>query len=93
MSLRDLAPKANSGNIFIMFNFLLKKMIKSQLKGIPEDQQEMIIRMFEKNPKFFTELAEKIQNKVKQGKDQQAAAMEVLMEHKEEFQKLAQESK
>lgn len=67
-------------------DFLLKKMVKSQLKGIPEDQQNKIIAAVEKNPKLFSDIAAEVQEKMKSGKDQQTATMEVMMAHKDELQ-------
>jgi hypothetical protein len=69
-------------------NILLKKMLKSQLKGVPEDQQNKIIEAVEKNPKLFEDIAKEVQEKIKGGKDQQSATMEVMMSHKGELQDL-----
>lgn len=69
-------------------DLLLKKMLKNQLKGIPEDQQEKIIQAVEKNPKLFADIATEVQEKIKGGMDQQAATMEVMMKHKDELQAL-----
>lgn len=71
-----------------MFNFLMKKMMQSQLKGLPQEQQEMIMRAVEKEPKFFQEIAKEIQAKVKSGVDQQTASMTVMMKHKEKLREL-----
>ena len=65
---------------------LLKKMLKNQLKGIPEDQQNKIIEAVEKNPKLFADIAEEVQVKVKGGMDQQSATMQVMMAHQKELQ-------
>lgn len=69
-------------------DLLLKKMLKSQLKGIPEDQQNKIIEAVEKNPKLFSDIAEEVQVKMKAGKDQQSATLEVMMSHQKELQDL-----
>jgi hypothetical protein len=71
-----------------MFNFMMKKMLKNQMKGIPEDQQNMILEAFEKNPDFFKEMAAKIQQKIKEGKGQQQAAMEVMRENQERLREI-----
>lgn len=71
-----------------MFNFLLKKMIKSKLKDVPESEQEKIFALIDKNPALFKTIAEEIQQKMREGKDQNAAAMEVMMSHKDELQKI-----
>ena len=41
-------------------NFLMKQMLKRQMKGVPEEEQEKIFSMIEKNPEFFTQIAEEI---------------------------------
>ncbi len=69
-------------------NFLMKKLLKSELKGIPEKEQEKILGMIEKNPDFFRKIAEEVQVKMKEGKDQMSATMEVMKSHEEEFKKV-----
>ena len=68
-------------------NFLIKKMLKSQLKGMPEAEQEKLIGMIEKNPQLFQTIAKEAQIKIKDGKDQMTAMMEVMQNHKEELKK------
>lgn len=67
-------------------NFLLKKMLKA--KGVPEDQIEMFIKMIEKDPELFKKIAKEIEEKVKSGKDQQYASMEVMKKYEAELKKL-----
>jgi len=67
-------------------NFLMKKMLKSQLKGVPEAQQDMIISAVEKNPKLFSDIAAEVQVLTKQGRDQMSATMEVMRKHQAELQ-------
>ncbi len=69
-------------------DLLLKKMLKSQLKGMPEAQQNMIISAVEKNPKLFEDIAKEVQEKIKGGMDQQTATMQVMMAHQKELQDL-----
>ncbi len=69
-------------------NFIVKSLLKKQLKGLPEDQVEMIINAMEKNPEFFQTLGEKIKSKVDGGMSQQDAAMQVMSEHGEELKKM-----
>lgn len=71
-------------------NMMMKQMMKSQMKGIPEDQQEKIISMIENNPQFFEDIAKKIEQKIKEGKDQTSAAMEVMRENQAELRKMMQ---
>lgn len=66
-------------------NFLLKKMLKSKLAGVPEAEQEKIFAMIEKNPDMFKKLFEEVQEKVKGGMDQKQAMMEVAKLHENEL--------
>ena len=69
-------------------NFLMKAMIKRQMKNVPAEQQEKIIAAFEKDPNFFQEIAKQIQQKVKEGKDQQTASMVVMMANQQRLAEL-----
>ena len=69
-----------------MWNFIMKQAMKSQLKNVPKEQQEKIMNLIDKNPEFFTQLAEKVKKKIDSGKPQMAAMMEVMQEHKAELQ-------
>lgn len=69
-------------------DLLLKKMLKKQLQGVPESEQNKIIEAVEKNPKLFSDIALEVQEKIKAGKNQQSATMEVMMAHRAELQDL-----
>ena len=60
------------------------------MKGVPQEQQDKIISAIEKNPNFFEDIAKKIQQKMKEGKDQTSASMEVMRENQDELRKLMQ---
>jgi uncharacterized protein (DUF885 family) len=74
-------------NIYGM-NFLMKKFLKSQMKGVPEDQVDIILDMMEKDPELFQKIAEEIKTEVSNGKDQMTASMEVMKRHESELRKL-----
>ncbi len=63
-------------------------MLKNQLKGVPEDQQNKIIAAVEKNPKLFSDIAAEVQEKIKGGMDQQSATMAVMMKHQEDLRRV-----
>ncbi len=69
-------------------NFLLKKMLKSKLQGVPEAEQEKIFSAIEKNPQLFQSIAVEVKQKMKEGKDQMTAMMEVMQEHQGELKDL-----
>lgn len=66
----------------------MKKMLKHQLKDVPQDQQDKLIGMIEKNPQLFQQIATEAQAKMKEGKDQMTAMMEVMQNHQEELKKI-----
>ena len=68
--------------------FLMKKLLKSKMKDIPEAEQEKMLNAIEKNPAFFQNIAAEIQAKMKEGKDQMAATMEVMQKHQEELKNI-----
>ena len=57
-------------------------MLQSKMKDVPEEMQEKLFTAIEKNP------AEEIQGKMKGGRDQMSAVMEVIGSHQEELQAL-----
>lgn len=68
--------------------FFLKQMIKRQLKGLPESDIDRIVGIVSKNPEIFKKIGDEIQAKVKSGRSEQAAAMEVMRAHQAELQKI-----
>lgn len=42
-------------------NLLMKKMLKKQMAGVPEAEQEKMFKMVEKNPDLFQKIALEIQ--------------------------------
>lgn len=69
-------------------NFLMKQMLKRQMKGVPEAEQQKIFDAIEKNPEFFTTIATEIKQKMDEGKDQMAATMEVVQKHQEKLKEV-----
>ncbi len=68
--------------------FLIKQAMKSQLKGVPEAEQDMLLDLVERNPAFFENLAKELQEGVKAGKDQQAVMMELMAKHRDKVEKM-----
>ncbi len=67
---------------------LLKKLISSQLKGVPPEQQAAVLAAFEKDPDFFMRIAQEADEKTKSGLDRMAAAQEVFAAHQDELKRL-----
>ncbi len=66
-------------------NFIVKAMLKKQMKGVPEAEQEKFLTLIEKNPDFFMKIAQEVQEKTKGGMGQQEAMMMVMKAHEEEL--------
>lgn len=93
----EISKRCDAGNrivcliiifLYMLKEFLMKKMLQSQLKNIPPAEREKILAMVEKDPNLFMRIAEEVKENMKGGKDQLAAATEVMQKHKDEIQKL-----
>lgn len=69
-------------------NFFFRSLLKSKIKSLPEDQQNKILNLVEKNPDFFTSLAKKIEERVQKGEGQESAAFAVMHEYQSEIQQM-----
>lgn len=69
-------------------NFLLKKMLKSQ--GVPDDQAEMAMKVFEQNPELFGKIANELKEKTDRGQDQMSAVMEIMKKYEGELKSIQQ---
>ena len=69
-------------------NLLMKKMLKSQMKGVPEAEQQKMMNMVEQNPDLFMNIAKEVEAKMKEGKDQRAATMEVIQKYQADLKGL-----
>ena len=66
--------------------FALKKVVQSQMKNVPADQQQLILTMLEKDPALFEKIAKEMQDELKKnGNNQMAAAMKVLPKYQKEI--------
>lgn len=70
-------------------DFLLKKLIKTQLGGkIPDDQLDKLVQLVSENPEFFQKVAEEVKRKTDAGVPQMDAVMQVIKSHEHEFKGL-----
>ncbi|MES2408714.1 MAG: hypothetical protein V4509_00255 [Patescibacteria group bacterium] len=60
-------------------------MLDRQLKDVPEDQKEKIMKLITEKPELFQKIALEAQEKMKQGKSQMDAMMEVAKAHQDEL--------
>lgn len=71
---------------------MMKALLKAKMKGqVPEAEQEKLFAMIEKNPEFFTKVAKEVEVKVKGGKDQMQAVMEVMQNYRGELESIKNE--
>lgn len=68
--------------------FLMKKMLERQLKDLPRDKQEQLLRVIGENPELFERIGKSIETKVKSGTDQKTAALQVATEFRTELSSL-----
>lgn len=61
-------------------------MMEKQLKDVPKEQQEMLIKAVSENPELFTKIAEEIKARTDKGEDQMKASMAVMMGYKDQLQ-------
>jgi len=67
-------------------NIAMKKMLQSQMKNVPEDQQQMIMEMMEKKPELFQKITTEMQAELKSnGNNQMSAAMKVLPKYQKDI--------
>lgn len=69
-------------------DFLVKKLVRTKLKNVPKEQQDMIIALVSEHPEFFKKIQAQIETKKKQGQNEQMAMMQVMRENQAEIQKL-----
>jgi chlorite dismutase len=69
-------------------NKAIGAVVRSKMKGLPKDQQDMMIALVSENPDFFKKIQETVEAKKKQGQNEQMAMMQVMRENQAEIQKL-----
>ncbi len=63
-------------------------MLKRQLKGVPEAEQERILNIVTKNPELFQKIALEANEHIKGGMDQMAAMQKVMLKYQEDLKKV-----
>ena len=62
--------------------------MKSQIKKLPADQQEMAMKMAEDHPELLMQIAQEVQDEMGKGTDQMQAMMTVAQRHQDELRGL-----
>lgn len=69
--------------------FLLKKMLSSQMKGVPQADQDKVFSMLEKNPGLFEKIGLEVQEEMKKtGADQMTATMKIVKKYEADLKNL-----
>ena len=68
-------------------NYMMKKMVQSQMKNAPKDQQDQIMTLIDEHPELFEKITKEIKQEMKNGKDQMSASMLVMKKYQGELQK------
>jgi len=68
--------------------FFMKKMLATQLKGVPQAEQDKLFEMIDKNPQLFQKIATETQEEMKRGSSQMDAAMKVAKKYEIELKAL-----
>lgn len=69
-------------------DFFMKKMLASQMKGVPQADQDKVFAMLQKNPELFQKIALEVQEEVKKGKSQMSATMEIVKKYESDLKSL-----
>ncbi len=68
--------------------FLMKKMLASKMKDVPQAEQEKVFSMIEKNPDLFQKIGLEVQEEMKKGIDQMTATMNVVKKYEKDLKGL-----
>ncbi len=71
-----------------MKEFLMKKMLERQLKDIPKEMQDKIVKVASENPELISKIMEEVEVEVKNGKDYMSAAKDVAVKYKDQLSSL-----
>jgi len=71
-------------------NFLMKQAFKIGSRNMPKDQQEMMLRIVEKKPELFENIAKEVKALTDAGKPEMYASFEVMQKYQAEITALLQ---
>lgn len=66
--------------------FFLKQAAKVGTRNLPKDQQEMIMKLMEKDPALFENIAKEIKALTDAGKPEMYASFEVMQKYQKQLQ-------
>lgn len=63
-------------------------MMSRQLKHLPKEMQDKVMKAVEENPDFFEKMSKEIDERVKKGEDKLMASQSVAMKYQKELQQI-----
>lgn len=69
-------------------SFLTEKLVRSKMKNLPKQQQDMFIKLIEENPELFKKIGDEVKALTKSGSSEMTATMQVMRKYQAEIQKL-----
>jgi len=69
-------------------SFATRKLLEKQMKDAPQEQQEMVMKMFQEDPELLETISKEIEAETKKGLSQMQAAMKVMPKYQGRLQKL-----
>ena len=69
-------------------SFITEKLIRSKMKNLPKDQQDMFIKLIQENPELFKKIGDEVKVLTKSGMSEMSATMQVMRKYQSEIQKL-----
>lgn len=69
-------------------NKAMTALLKRQLKNLPAEQQEAMIKVIEENPEIFEKIATEVKEKKKAGQNEMYATMQVMQKYQSQLQQI-----
>ncbi len=69
-------------------DFITEKLVRSKMKNLPKNQQDMFIKMIKENPELFKKIGDEVKALTKSGTSEMTASMQVMRKYQAEIQKL-----
>jgi len=69
-------------------DFITEKLIRSKMKNLPKNQQDMFIKLIQKKPELFKKIGDEVKVLKKNGVSEMTATMQVMRKYQAEIQKL-----
>lgn len=65
--------------------FLMRKILSSQMKDVPQEDREKLFAALQEHPDLFQKIAKEVESGMKAGKDKMAVTMEIVQKYEKEL--------